>query len=286
MQLNAGPDANTEVEQLTKQKAEDERLAQVKAESESKAKQESDRLAVERAEADRKAKTEVERLTKQKAEDMRLAQVKAESESKAKQESDRFAVEKAEADRKAKTEVERLTKQKAEDMRLAQVKAESEHKAKQESVLTTAIKKKPATKGFVIGVVGIVSIVVIVVLCIVGIGAISRSATPIASTITSESAGGVPDVESEFALPDGATNIQDMGGSINFQVKMNKDEAMKFYMDSFTSSGYTERAILTVTSETTFSMVFDGHESGKAIVIQGVDLGDGTVNINIRLEDV
>jgi hypothetical protein len=33
-------------------------------------------------------------------------------------------------------------------------------------------------------------------------------------------------------------------------------------------------------------MVFDGHESGKAIVVQGVDLGDGMVNISIRLEDV
>ena len=67
---------------------------------------------------------------------------------------------------------------------------------------------------------------------------------------------------------------------------MTLDEAMKFYVETFTNSGYTERAILTVTSETTFSMVFDGHESGKAIVVQGVDLGDGTVNINIRLEDV
>jgi hypothetical protein len=92
--------------------------------------------------------------------------------------------------------------------------------------------------------------------------------------------------ESEFPLPDGAINVQDVGGSINFQAKMSMDEAMKFYMDSFTSSGYTERALLTVTSETTFSMVFDGHESGQAIVVQGVDFGDGTVNVNIRLEDV
>jgi hypothetical protein len=33
-------------------------------------------------------------------------------------------------------------------------------------------------------------------------------------------------------------------------------------------------------------MVWDGHPSGKAIVVQGVDLGDGSVNVNIRLEDV
>jgi hypothetical protein len=101
-----------------------------------------------------------------------------------------------------------------------------------------------------------------------------------------ESGGGTSGVESEFPLPDGATNIQELGGSTNFQIKMSLDEAMKFYVDTFTSSGYTERPILTVTSETTFSMVFDGHESGKAIVVQGVDFGDGTVNVNIRLEDV
>jgi len=33
-------------------------------------------------------------------------------------------------------------------------------------------------------------------------------------------------------------------------------------------------------------MVFDGHPNGKSIVVQGVDLGNGTTNINIRFEDV
>jgi hypothetical protein len=98
--------------------------------------------------------------------------------------------------------------------------------------------------------------------------------------------GGSSSVETEFPMPDGATNVQELGGSLNFQVKMTLDEAMKFYVGALTKEGYTERPILTVTSETTFSMVFDGHESGKAIVVQGVDFGDGTVNVNIRLEDV
>ncbi len=98
--------------------------------------------------------------------------------------------------------------------------------------------------------------------------------------------GGGTEVKTGFPLPDGATNVQDLGGTTNFQVKMTLDDAMKFYVDALTKAGYTERPILTVTSETTFSMVFDGHESGKAIVVQGVDMGDGTVNVNIRLEDV
>jgi hypothetical protein len=32
-------------------------------------------------------------------------------------------------------------------------------------------------------------------------------------------------------------------------------------------------------------MVFDGDPEG-AVVVQGVDLGDGTTNVNIRHEDV
>jgi len=100
-----------------------------------------------------------------------------------------------------------------------------------------------------------------------------------------DDSGAAPAPDSEFPIPDGALNLQNLGGSTNFQVKMTLDEAMKFYMDALSSQGYSERPILTVTSETTFSMVFDGHASGKAIVVQGVDFGDGTVNVNIRLED-
>jgi hypothetical protein len=33
-------------------------------------------------------------------------------------------------------------------------------------------------------------------------------------------------------------------------------------------------------------MVFDGDPSGQAIVIQGVDLGNGKTNVNIRYEKV
>lgn len=91
----------------------------------------------------------------------------------------------------------------------------------------------------------------------------------------------------EFPLPADAANVISVGSDIvNFQTKLSLDEAMKFYLDEFGKKGYTERDGLTVTSDTTFSMVFDGHESGKAITVQGVDLGDGTVNISISLVDI
>ena len=54
----------------------------------------------------------------------------------------------------------------------------------------------------------------------------------------------------------------------------------------FGKQGYTERELLTTVTDGVFSFVFDGHESGQAIVIQGVDLGDGSVNVNISFQDV
>lgn len=93
--------------------------------------------------------------------------------------------------------------------------------------------------------------------------------------------------DTEFPLPPEISNFTTMGnGGINFQTEMSLEDAIAFYREEFTKAGYKERKLLTVTSDTTFSMVFDGHASGKAIVIQGVDLGSGNINVNIRLEDV
>ena len=93
--------------------------------------------------------------------------------------------------------------------------------------------------------------------------------------------------ESEFPLPDDAINVTNMGNDVlNFQTHLTLDDGMNFYRDQFGKLGYTERTLLTVTSDTTFSMVFDGHPSGKAITVQGVDLGNGTTNISITLADV
>ena len=84
--------------------------------------------------------------------------------------------------------------------------------------------------------------------------------------------------ESEFPMPADAINVVSMGNTVlNFQTKLSLDEAMSFYRDEFGKSGYTERTELTVTGGGTFSMVFDGHKSGQAITVQGVDFGDGTV---------
>jgi hypothetical protein len=93
--------------------------------------------------------------------------------------------------------------------------------------------------------------------------------------------------ENEFPLPPNVENYMDLGtAGINFQTTMSLDEVVNFYRGAFEDAGYDERDITTVVNDTTFSIVWDGHPSGQAIVVQGVDLGDGTVNVNVRFEDV
>jgi len=140
--------------------------------------------------------------------------------------------------------------------------------------------------------------------------ALNRGAKPTATEIAPNSGGGVVATEApsdadteepeptsaetspsgfntEFPLPSDVSNFTDMGnGGINFQTKMSVKDSIAFYRDAFAKAGYKERQINTAITDTTFSMVFDGHSSGKAIVIQAVDLGSGSTNINIRFEDL
>jgi hypothetical protein len=100
------------------------------------------------------------------------------------------------------------------------------------------------------------------------------------------SAGGSGKYDTEFPLPPKVENFMPLGdGAINYQTPMKLVDVVEFYRDAFDKAGYTEREILTSIEESTFSIVWDGHPSGKAIVVQGVDLGNGNVNVNVRLED-
>ena len=90
-----------------------------------------------------------------------------------------------------------------------------------------------------------------------------------------------------FPMTADAYNINEIGdGSLLYYTNLSLEEVMAFYRAEYTSRGYTEREILTVVSDGVFSMVFDGDPSGKGVVIQSVDLGDGSRTVAIRLEDV
>jgi len=94
-------------------------------------------------------------------------------------------------------------------------------------------------------------------------------------------------VKTDFPMTADAYNAIDVGdGSLLYYTKMSMDDVLKFYRDEYTAKGYKEREILTSISDGVFSIVFDGDPSGKAVVIQSVDLGDGSRTVAIRLEDV
>jgi hypothetical protein len=95
------------------------------------------------------------------------------------------------------------------------------------------------------------------------------------------------DYDTVFPLPDDVQNFIGEGGEnmVNFQTSLSLEEVIEFYRQAFTGQGLTERKVLTVIEDEIFSMVFDGWPNDKALVIQGVDLGE-TTNINIRFEDV
>lgn len=87
----------------------------------------------------------------------------------------------------------------------------------------------------------------------------------------------------EFPLPDDAGNVMVIGeGATSFQTGLSIPDVVTFYRFAFPD--YTEREILTVVEEGIFNLVFDGHPSGQAIVIQGFPMGEGVVNVSIRLE--
>lgn len=93
-------------------------------------------------------------------------------------------------------------------------------------------------------------------------------------------------INTDFPMTADAYNVTEAAGSLIFYTKLSLEDTMQFYRNEYTAKGYTEREILTVVSHGTFSMVFDGDPSGKAVVIQSVDLGDGSRTVSIRLEDV
>jgi hypothetical protein len=63
---------------------------------------------------------------------------------------------------------------------------------------------------------------------------------------------------------------------------------MDFYREELGSVGAIERDVVTVISDDTFSMVFDGWPAadGLAVVVQGTVLGPDELNINVRVEEV
>ena len=110
---------------------------------------------------------------------------------------------------------------------------------------------------------------------------------PPAATTDPGTGGSGTTSDSGYPMTADAFNITELGdGSLLYYTKLSLEDVMAFYRAEYTSQGYTEREILTEVANGTFNMVFDGDASGKAVVIQSVDLGDGSRTVSIRLEEV
>jgi hypothetical protein len=90
--------------------------------------------------------------------------------------------------------------------------------------------------------------------------------------------------DSEFPMPSDAFNVVTAPDTVVYQTKLSGDDVIKFYQDEFGKLGYTEDTSLTVTFAGTLTMTFDGHESGKRILIAGGPAGDGSTAVTITLQ--
>ncbi len=121
-------------------------------------------------------------------------------------------------------------------------------------------------------------------------GSGGSTSTRVAPAPTTSGGGGAQPTKGKFdtiyPLPASVKNFTGGGETVNFQTDMNLKDTLAFYRKEFANMGLKERAINTAITDATFSLVFDGHASGKAVVIQAVALGSTSTNINIRLEKI
>lgn len=92
----------------------------------------------------------------------------------------------------------------------------------------------------------------------------------------------------EWPIPEGAYLINEPGKFLHFQVDMSQNEVMDFYLTEFHAKGYTDRPISSDYdgSDGFIAIVFDGHESGRQILVTIQDRDSDSVYVEIGLTDM
>lgn len=90
--------------------------------------------------------------------------------------------------------------------------------------------------------------------------------------------------ESSFPVPSDAFNTVSTQDTVVYQTKLSSDDVIKFYQDEFGKLGYAEDSTMAVNFAGAFTMGFDGHESGRKIVIGGAPVGDGSTSVTVTLQ--
>jgi hypothetical protein len=90
--------------------------------------------------------------------------------------------------------------------------------------------------------------------------------------------------DSSFPVPSDAFNTVSTPDTVVYQTKLSSDDVIKFYQDEFGKLGYTEDSTMAVNFAGAFTMGFDGHDSGRKIVIGGAPVGDGSTSVTVTLQ--
>jgi hypothetical protein len=108
------------------------------------------------------------------------------------------------------------------------------------------------------------------------------------STLNAVSAPvGLSDSISDFPLPGHVRDFTKLSDEMTtFGTDMSMKDLLAFYRDALSKKGYTERTQLTLSNETDFGVVFDGHAGGKEFIAQGSILPDGSSTVTLRLRDI
>ena len=94
-------------------------------------------------------------------------------------------------------------------------------------------------------------------------------------------------IPADFPMTQDAVNLANIGdGSLVYQTQMSIEDVMNFYRAAYAAKGYIERKELTTVSNGNFKIAFSGDPGGQAVVVQSEDLGDGSLLITVRLEDI
>ena len=93
--------------------------------------------------------------------------------------------------------------------------------------------------------------------------------------------------DTKFPLPDDVQNFEKLSDDqINFKTNLSIKEIIAFYRSEFSARGLEEWDVLTMIDEDTFNIVFVDTPTRKEIVVQGVQLDENTLNVNMRYEDI
>ena len=111
----------------------------------------------------------------------------------------------------------------------------------------------------------------------------STEATEQAPSTAPDGGSGQTIPRTTYPTPPGAEIMQEVSGTLVVKVSQSVADVVKFYREEMGKRGWQEDTLLTMVEDSTFSMVFKNQVD--QLIVQGVDMGDGTTIITLRSED-